>query len=876
MSTPHDVRYRVIRLMKVHDRSKLPKVNAVLDSNVGKEEELIAKCVTKYGSEPPEEPLKERIERYFKACQPNRVGEAAQLAAKYAGRSQEAMSILVKKHGPEPDPPTPRSTSPQDSQQSAPHQAENSEDHRKRLSRYYQHYCPEKGEAEVNKAIEKYSLSGQFDKMWRTLESKYGPESAIPSESQDKKTNSEKIQGDFTDERRRLTRFYQHYCPEKGESEVSKAVEKYGAAGQFDKMWKSLESKYGPESAIPSAERGAASQPPLPETDNQRKRLVRYYQHYCPDKNEVDVDKAIEKYSATGNFQKMWQILEAKYGPESAVPSMSATGAVALPVVVTKPNAAVDAHKDRLRRFYSKYAPEKTDEDVAAAVERYSKSPGGFEQMWATLEQKYGPEEVLHSVDLVIKSEPKAMSEFDPAADKSWLTPVLQDHLRRLFAFYANYVPEKSAEDVTRTLHRFTKSIGGVSEMWVQLQSKYGPEPADPNAAPSIRDRLRKFFSHYAPERKDEADALIKKHGSTPQGFEEMWAALERRYGPEDFNDPNAKPRQFNIAKPRFTITPLLRPTATIDDDPQPLKVRKAADLARLGSSTKQLVPQQAVVGSGVVVLHVMVKLFGAEFLLYERAPPEKRSKFRDALESDVALNSNLQARCVRVVRLTAGSGLFCEVDIELPPNAEPEAVTGALLSRISTGSCTCAAIRDSYRKDLGGNPVQLFFEDLTVLAGLSRSHPLQALVTNGKPLFTVTEESTAKKPLLIAPDLMNELADRRSASRVTGQANQPTSTPTQTRLSDQWSPAPSRQQISSPFLQSLWESNNGATTITQAGRSPPAIAPYSQPQQILNPLASTDLSRQTVLQNQFSSSPAQVQRQPRTNFSDIVSALKF
>lgn len=867
MATAHDVRYRVIRLMKVHDRSKLPKVDSVLEANVGKEEELIQKCVSKYGAEPPEEPLQERIERFLKACQPNRVGEAAQLAAKYSGRAHEAMSSLVKKYGKEPDPPTPRSLSPQ----SAPATA-GLEEHRIRLARYYQHYCPEKGEADVIKAIEKYSATGQLDKMWRSLENKYGPESAIPDKSSND-SKKEFQQSDFANERRRLTRYYQHYCPEKNEGDVAKAIEKYGTSGQFDKMWRSLENKYGPESAVPQASLPAQPNQPQIDVESQRRRLLKYYQHFCPEKTEADVDKAIEKYTAAGNFQKMWQILENKYGAEASIPSAStATGAVSVPVVVMRTGVA-DVQKDRLRRFYAKYAPEKSDDDVATAIERYSKSPGGFEQMWATLEQKYGPEETLHNIDVVIKSEPTLLTEFDPAVDKSWITPQLQEHLKRLQAFYGSYVPEKSADEVIRTLYRFTKSIGGTTEMWVQLQGKYGPEPTDPNAAPSIRDRLKKFFSHYAPERKDEADSLVKKHATSPQGFDEMWAALERRYGPEDFNDPNAKPRMFNITKPRFTITPLLRPTATIDDDPQPLKLRKAADFAKVGSNTRQLANQQAVVGSGVVVLHVMVKLFGAEFLLYERAPPEKRSKFRDALESDVAANSNLQTRCVRVVRLTAGSGLLCEVDIELPPNAEPEGVTGSLLSRISSGSCTCAAIRDSYRKDLGGNPVQLFFEDLTVLAGLSRSHPLQALVTNGKPLFTVTEESVSKKPVLVAPDLMGDLSDRRSISLSAIQLSGTTApTPQPARTPEQWS-TPRHNQVSSPFLQSLWESSNGATTVTQAGRSPPAVAPYSQPQQILNPLAS-ELSRQSVLQNQFN--PNTPQRQSRSSFSDIVSALKF
>lgn len=893
MATPHDVRYRVLRLMKVHDRSKLERVDDVLKANAGKEEELIRKCVTKYGPEPAPEPFQERLERYFRAQQPSRLSEVKSLVQSFQGKEFELMSSLVAQHGEEPDPPTPRQSAPQAEsavalqrerltrfyQHYAPDKGSGeiekaiekyaatgefdkmwvilekkygpessipskvpptshtdvNVEQKRRLLRFYQHYAPDKGEAEVEKAIEKYSASGEFDKMWSILEKKYGPESAIPSQEV-------RSVGSHNDQRTRLQAFYRHYCPDKGDSDIDKAIEKYGTTGEFDKMWAILEKKYGPESAVHNRSIGASN-----PVDEQRKRLLRFYQHYAPEKGEEDVSKAIEKYSVNGDFDKMWMILEKKYGPESA---LSSGNALAL---TSPPN--VGNQKDRLRRFYARYAPDKSESDIVSAVEKYSKAPGGFEQMWTTLEKKYGPEEPSRaggSSNPSNSSTSKPVEQFEPSENLGWLTPDLRQHYIRLQKFYAHYVPEKSENEILRALYRYTKTVGGVNSMWEQLQKKYGPEPKDASSELSVRDRLKKFFAHYAPGKTDaEIDASVKKYGATPQGYEEMWSTLERRYGPEDFTNPAAKPRSIQISHPTFNVTALLPPTAAVDDDPKPLNLRKAVE-ARTGGTSRQIGGRSAVVGFSFAILHVSIRLFGADLALYERAPPEKRSKFRDAIEIDVAVSCNIQQRHVRTVRLTAAAGIVCEVDIELGAAMEAEDVSDTLLQRVASGSCSCAATRDSYRKDLGGNPVQLYFEDLSIVAGAGRAQGAP-LVSAGKPLFNYDN----RKSKLVASDLLH--AGQRQS--VVAQPTKATSIPTRAD-SQPWSPS-----ATSPFLQSLWESNAGTTNLVSPT---PAYAP---PQQLFNPLGTPRGFSSSSLRPPSS---ARADSRDRNPFGNIVTSLSF
>ncbi len=89
-------------------------------------------------------------------------------------------------------------------------------------------------------------------------------------------------------------------------------------AGREETMFAMLVQKYGPE---PTAGDGGTSPflvashstAPSFSAPDHRARLVRFYQHYSPDKVS-NVDKKLAKYA--GKEEAMFAALQKKYGPE--------------------------------------------------------------------------------------------------------------------------------------------------------------------------------------------------------------------------------------------------------------------------------------------------------------------------------------------------------------------------------------------------------------------------------------------------------------------------------------------------------------------------------------------------------------------------------
>ena len=822
----NDVRYRVIRIMKgskkAGSRDKLKDLDRVLNSHQGKEDTLIANCVKTYGEEPPPEPFEERVTRFIKQNKPARAGEIPQLLKKYSGKELQLIETLYKEIGQEPEPPTPRGSA-QSPAPKAPASSGGS------------------NEVEQQKA--------------------------------------------------RLTRFYAHYAKEKTAAEIDQAVQKYaGKDGGFAKMWKTLEEKYGPEIAIPlaaapaAATQSAAPAAQAPQQPNnlaqQKMRLRAFYDHYSQQKSDAEIDRAIEKYQKDpGGFDSMWKVLNAKYGPEptgsnakeaekvAAAPTGGSAFVASSPKAALSPN---DVQRDRLRRFYAKYAKEKTEEDISKAIERYSASPGGFEQMWATLEKKYGPEPANAPPPIaitIVKSEAQSQGIAPPTTD-AWLTPDLLKHKERLEKFYAVYVPEKSEEEIVKALYRFKDAQGGLKAMWETLEKKYGPEPKDPNSELSIRDRLKKFYSHYAKEKTDaDIDKLMKQYGSKPGGFDEMWLALERRYGVEDYNNPSAQPKSLTTKLPGFNYTKVAPPASAIDDDPSPSG--KPEEKVRYG--TRGAMSSSFSHGAAITVLHSLINFHGADFALYNRAPLDKRTVFREAIELDIADNISVAPRNVRVARIIAGpGGMLCEVEVELPMAEGAESIAEVLVDRINIGSFTVGGCRDAYRKALGGNPTQLYATEATVQVGQSRSSTMKTVAVQGRLLNR--EELAQKQPQfsqedsrqLRAMSLLQSVPPAPSASfspfssihqqQLTGNQQQignfQGTTPLRTGLSNslgQFEPqraASNAQPQVSPFLQSLWDAGAGTQ---ESGAPRQVLQPYPLPSQSVGfPVRTNQPTQQT------------------------------
>ena len=220
------------------------------------------------------------------------------------------------------------------------------------------------------------------------------------------------------------------------------------------------------------------------------------------------MDSFLEKYA--GREEELMNQLVAKFGPEPSdgQPTQQQGGQSSL------------SHRERLIRFYSKYAPDKLSA-VDAALERYR---GKEVEMFAALELKYGPEPPLDTPSPSLAA-PTSSSKFK----------------ERLTRFFAQYCPDRM-DSIDMMLQKYA---GREEDMIKQLVAKFGPEPAaaaSPAAGPSspravlsgngasYKERVVRLLSAYAPDKVGNADALLTKFAGKE---EELIQNLVSKFGPE-------------------------------------------------------------------------------------------------------------------------------------------------------------------------------------------------------------------------------------------------------------------------------------------------------------------------------------------------------
>jgi hypothetical protein len=231
----------------------------------------------------------------------------------------------------------------------------------------------------------------------------------------------------------------------------------------------------------------------------------------------------------------------------------------------------------RVSRFYAKYAPEKLtqlefllplflmDEDAAFAqvISKYGPEPlaEGTKERISALYEYYDPEKLVELDHHLLLAAGKD-EEFVESIVKTYGPEPKQPQFRaRIERFYACHAPNR-LQDLGRILPMI---VGTEEETMQKLIRKYGPEPvlstvsdtelltnetlpvnADTGSAPQgasselivteesptseTRDRLIRFYTHYAPEKLEGVDRIF----SQMVGFEEdTFAKLIAKYGPE-------------------------------------------------------------------------------------------------------------------------------------------------------------------------------------------------------------------------------------------------------------------------------------------------------------------------------------------------------
>eukprot|EP00759_Apiculatamorpha_spiralis_P002901 PhF_6_TR11286/c0_g1_i1/m.18213 len=109
-------KYRLIRYLKAYRKyTNATDVDFLLHQYKPHYEALFQKLKLELGPEPLQEPTAVRLERFYQQRNPAKVAEAPTLLKDFSGKETELFCLLVHKYGPEPEPPTPRSTTSVDS-----------------------------------------------------------------------------------------------------------------------------------------------------------------------------------------------------------------------------------------------------------------------------------------------------------------------------------------------------------------------------------------------------------------------------------------------------------------------------------------------------------------------------------------------------------------------------------------------------------------------------------------------------------------------------------------------------------------------------------------------------------------------------------------
>eukprot|EP00760_Papus_ankaliazontas_P026121 PhM_4_TR3008/c0_g1_i1/m.37842 len=253
-SIPQPYRVRVQRIFKLCDRNRLPEVDDLL-AEAGTDERrleaLVLSLVNDYrlGDEPEPEDHVSRLRRFYERYDPSKLDSVERILDVYNGHEDKLFRRATEKYGQEPEPPTPKLSEREEvgeDNYDADHSATNvvipatataiseyakCNPYRVRLIRMYKMYNREKIDI-VDSVLEKTPSDGLDDLMARVIDL-YGPE-----------PDTEPL-------RPRLTRFYEHYNPEKL-SNVESLLNMCQTYEETEALFIKLVSAYGAEPLPPT------------------------------------------------------------------------------------------------------------------------------------------------------------------------------------------------------------------------------------------------------------------------------------------------------------------------------------------------------------------------------------------------------------------------------------------------------------------------------------------------------------------------------------------------------------------------------------------------------------------------------------------------
>lgn len=261
---PLDYRSRLLRFYEKYAPDKTANVDKILTHYSGKEDQMFAELVGKYGPEPSlsggqasgAQSHLERLTRFLQTYAPEKVPTAGAMLQKYTGKEEEMFKALVAKFGPEPTGSTAATASGVSA--AAPATAPTSSSanataYRAVVEGILQKHSPDKV-ASADVMLSKFA--GRENELVEALCKKFNI--PVPSLSQAPQPTASVVPSSRTTIKERLERFLKVYAPEKMAT-ADAMLGKY--QGKEEEMMAALVQRFGPE---PQEEQLRQDPPPPP------------------------------------------------------------------------------------------------------------------------------------------------------------------------------------------------------------------------------------------------------------------------------------------------------------------------------------------------------------------------------------------------------------------------------------------------------------------------------------------------------------------------------------------------------------------------------------------------------------------------------------
>ncbi|CUG87188.1 Hypothetical protein, putative [Bodo saltans] len=488
---------------------------------------------------------------------------------------------------------------------------------------------------------------------------------------------------------------------------------------------------------------------------DQRVRLMRYFGKHMPDK-VGQVDAIVAKMVATDKngeaWANMWKAFTSRFGPEDPPPTVGKQQPPQRDVSETSSAAEESMSSPPPQSAGSKFAGLHRPKPINPPTSNDPSESG------VTSSSVFSPTRI----DNDLAGEGSISIKKDASQRKAAAEAVKQEWVQRISRFLAHYDAPKTDEEILAAVNGADSTSEGMQEMWETLLEHYGPEPPQPlSSMMRVMDAEQK---RKTPQQAAQS-LIFGEVSNTTKAPQAKSSALppaqaNRDIAPSQKQSIGLNSSSFNDGMPVGAALPLSNAASQSNaakkkawylDDEETGGVSASTRGGRGGANRSNTFRDAAQSGNlafhdspfghnnnqddvnrvppNALVIYGVLRLIGVQYDLYARATGPAQHQFVRALEQEISFNIDCDPSAVTVRRMIPNVAIDFKIDLTDSVSAgttdrrTAQRIGDILVNRVLNGTFTLRLIRDSYRRDLGGIPTDLFTQSCAVFGSEAQQY---------------------------------------------------------------------------------------------------------------------------------------------------------